>query len=150
MKKADKMSYEDLMQKCIDLAHIAKNRGDSPVGSIVAQGGTIISEGIEGGKTHGDITFHAEIEAIRSAAKALKTTDLSSCILVTTHEPCIMCSYVIRHHKIPLIVVGAGTGEIGGYSSAYPILLDKTITTWPDPPKIIAGILKWECSHLKN
>jgi len=132
------------------LAKIAKNRGDNPVGSILIQDGKIISEGIEGGKTRKDITFHAEIEAIRNAITTLGKTDLSDCIMVTTHEPCIMCSYVIRHHKIKQVIAGINTGEIGGYSSSFPLLLVKTIKTWSDPPQIIAGILEQACRELKS
>lgn len=150
MTMKEKANYEAYMRQCISLAEIAKARGDSPVGSVLVQNGNIISEGIEGGKTHKDITFHAEIEAIRNSVIALGKTDLSDCMLVTTHEPCIMCSYVIRHHKIKLIIVGVASGEIGGYSSSYPLLLDKTITKWASPPEIITGILEEECGALKN
>ena len=150
MTTQEKTKYEEYMRKCIYLAEIAKDRGDSPVGSILVQDGKIISEGIEGGKTHKDITFHAEIEVIRNATLALGKTNLSDCIMVTTHEPCIMCSYLIRHHKIKLIIVGVTTGEIGGYSSSFPLLLDKTINQWTDPPEIINGILERECSRLKS
>src|SRR5690348_18103391 len=101
----DIKEYESLMRRCIVLAKIAKQRGDSPVGSLIAKEGQIIAEGIEGSKTHKDLTFHAEIVAVRNAIANLKKTDLSDYIMVTTHEPCIMCSYVIRHHKIGLLVV---------------------------------------------
>jgi tRNA(adenine34) deaminase len=148
--KEDKRYYENLMRQCINLALIAKERGDSPVGSIVVKDGSAISEGIEGGKTHKDITFHAEIEAIRQARDVLNRSDLSDCILITTHEPCIMCSYVIRHHRIKQIIVGVSSGEVGGYSSALPLLLDRTVTTWVEPPKIISGILEQACKELKN
>lgn len=150
MTEKEKTYYEDLMRKCISLANVAKKRGDSPVGSILVKDEKIISEGIEGGKTHKDITFHAEIEAIRNAVKLLERTDLSDLVMVTTHEPCIMCSYVIRHHKIRLIIFGIATGEIGGYSSSLPLLLDKTITKWVEPPKIINGILEEECRELNK
>lgn len=136
------------MFNCIELAKVAQNRGDSPVGAILVKNGKIISEGIEGGKTHRDITFHAEIEAIRNAVNVLNKIDLSDCFMVTTHEPCIMCSYVIRHHKINLIVVGVTTGEIGGCSSKLPLLLDKSISKWVEPPKVITGILEEECKAL--
>ena len=145
MEQAD---YEGYMRKYLTLAQIAKARGDSLVGSILVQNGKIVGEGIEGGKTYQDITFHAEIEAIRNARTALGITDLSDCILVTTHEPCIMCSYVIRHHKIKLIIVGLSTGEIGGYSSALPVLLDRSISKWGEMPRIIEGILEEECRDL--
>lgn len=150
MPKMEQADYEGYMRKCLALAQIAKARGDSPVGSILVQNGKIVGEGIEGGKTYQDITFHAEIEAIRKARTALGKTDLSDCILVTTHEPCIMCSYVIRHHKIKLIIVGLSTGEIGGYSSALPLLMDRSISKWDEPPRIIEGILEEECRELNG
>ena len=135
--------------KCIELAIVAKDRGDSPVGSVIVKDSQIIAIGIEGGRTHQDVTFHAEIEAVRQATQFLQTTDLSACTLYTTHEPCIMCSYIIRHHKINRVVFGVTTGEIGGYSSRFPVLLDKTITKWGNPPEIIIGILENQCRELK-
>lgn len=143
------LNHEFYMKKCISLAQLAKQRGDSPVGSILVLDDRIIAEGIEGGKTHGNITYHAEIEAIRAGTKLLQTQDLSDCIMYTTHEPCIMCSYVIRHCRIRTVVVGVTTGEIGGFSSNFPVLVDKTIKRWSNPPVIISGILKEECRSLQ-
>lgn len=119
--------HEQYMQLCIELAKVAKRRGDNPVGSILVRNGEVIGEGIEGGKTHKDITYHAEIEAIRDATKKLDTQDFSSCILYTTHEPCIMCSYVIRQSKIATVVIGIATGDIGGFSSKLPVLIDTQV-----------------------
>ena len=150
MTSQQKSIHEDYMRRCISLAMIAKARGDSGVGSIIVRHEEIISEGIEGGKTYNDITFHAEIEAIRAATRLLQTSDLSDCILYTTHEPCIMCSYVIRHHKLNTIVVGVATGQIGGYSSNLPVLLDTTIRSWSKPPLIIDKILESECRDLNK
>lgn len=150
MTTPEKAYYEHLMRQCIALAHIAKERGDSPVGSILVKDGEVISEGIEGGRTQQDITYHAEIEAIRDARKNLGLEDMSDCILFTTHEPCIMCSYVIRHHKIKQVVVGVRTGEVGGFSSALPVLLDTTVTRWAEPPVIIDGILEQACMALST
>lgn len=150
MTSADQIDYENYMRECIRLANVAKDRGDTPVGSVIVQNGKIISEGIEGGKTHKDITFHAEIEAVRNAVIALGKRDLSDCIMVTTHEPCIMCSYVIRHHKIKQIIIGLTVPDVGGYSSAYPILKDTTITKWIPAPEIITGVLEAQCNQLKN
>jgi tRNA(adenine34) deaminase len=125
------------MQECIDLAQAAGQRGDSPVGSVIVKNGAIIGRGIEGGKTHKDITYHAEIEAVRQATTLLNSQDLSGCILYTTHEPCIMCSYVIRHSRIATIVMGLTSGEIGGFSSQYPLLTDTSISKWGKAPEII-------------
>lgn len=150
MNDAELIRHEFYMNICIALAKIAKQRGDSPVGSIIVKNGEIIGEGIEAGKTQNDITFHAEIEAIRHATKKLTKQDLSDCILYSTHEPCIMCSYVIRHTKISCIVTGLATGEIGGISSQLPLLVDKTITKWGQTPIVISGILEKQCADLHH
>jgi tRNA(adenine34) deaminase len=144
----EKQNHEFYMNKCIELAKIAKRNGDSPVGSILVKNGEIIGEGIEGGKTFKDITFHSEIEAVRNARILLETQDLSDCIMYTTHEPCIMCSYVIRHHQIKAIIIGLASGEIGGFSSVYPLLKDETIQKWNNPPQVLFGILEEECKQL--
>lgn len=150
MINTDLEQHESYMRRCISLAQIAKQWGESAVGSIIVQDGKIIGEGIEGGKENNDITFHAEIEAIRSATSHLNTADLSDCILYTTHEPCIMCSYIIRHTKIPIVVTGLNTGEIGGFSSQFPLLSDTSIQRWAAPPTLITGILEQECADLNN
>lgn len=142
------MNEEIYMRKCIELALIAKKRGDSPGGALIVRKGKIIGEGIEGGKTFSDITYHSEIEAIRQATEFLRVADLSDCELYTTHEPCIMCSYVIRHHKISHVFFGLATGEIGGVSSKLPVLSDTSVKRWGSPPKLTAGVLESECRKL--
>lgn len=148
MERKEKHGHEIYMRKCIDLARVARQRGDSPAGSILVRNEIIVAEGIEGGKTHNDITCHAEIEAIRKACDLLQTQNLSDCIMYTTHEPCIMCSYVIRHTGIPTIVFGIATGEIGGFSSRLPLLLDSTIKRWRNIPVIIKGVLEQNIREL--
>ncbi len=138
---------EAWMRRCIGLGRVAKLRGDAPVGALLARNGQVIAEGVEGGRTHRDITFHAEIEAIRQARRK-GVEDFSGCVLVTTHEPCIMCSYVIRHHRIPVVVFGLETGEIGGSSSGLPVLRDGTIVRWGTAPTVVPGVLSAECAAL--
>jgi tRNA(adenine34) deaminase len=142
------MAHDFFMNRCIELALLARDRGDSPVGSLLTKNNQIIAEGIEGGRTHRDITYHAEIEAIREAVRKLGNPDLSDCLMYTTVEPCIMCSYVIRHHRVNMVVIGLTTGEAGGLSSAYKILEDRTVAKWGEPPIIITGILESECKSL--
>lgn len=132
--------HEFFIKKCIELGKIAKDRGESPVGAILVKDGEIVAEGIESGKEKRDITCHAEIEAIRNLRQKSGISDLSGYTLYTTHEPCIMCSYVIRHHKISTIVWSTSSGDIGGYNSVYPILKDNTIKKWGDAPTVIEGI----------
>lgn len=148
VEKTELNNHEFYMRRCIALALQSKQRGDSPVGAVVVQNEKVVGEGLEGGKTHNDITYHAEIEAIRQATNSLQRQDLSDCVMYTTHEPCIMCSYVIRHTRIQAIVIGIKTGEIGGFSSHFPVLADQTIKRWGMVPQIITGVLEKDCLAL--
>lgn len=123
------------MQRCEALAAIAAGRQESPVGSVVVLDGNIIGEGIEAGKSTQDITCHAEVEAIRDAVRNYGK-DLSGATLYTTHEPCILCSYVIRHHRIGRVVIKKAVRYIGGATSVYPILMANDIPVWGEPPKV--------------
>ncbi len=150
MEPANTNPHDAFMRICIELAQKAKARGDSPVGALLVRNNEIIGKGVEGGKSNYDITFHAEMEAIRRASRLLMTQDLSGSILYTTHEPCIMCAYMIRHVKISTVVAGITSGEIGGFSSAYPLLKDTGIKKWDKPPGFISGVLEKECRALNN
>ncbi|WP_121965759.1 nucleoside deaminase [Myroides sp. N17-2] len=138
-------THEFYIRKCIELGMLAKRFGDSPVGAILVKEGQIVAEAIEAGKSKKDITCHAEIEVIRRFREENELIDLTGYTMYTTHEPCIMCAYVIRQHKISTVVWSISTGNIGGYSSAYPILKDNTIAKWGGEPVIVKGVLEEEC-----
>lgn len=138
------------MRRCIELARIAKQRGDTPVGSVVVLNDEIIGEGIEGLPTSLNITAHAEVFACQSAVERVGARQLIGASLYTTAEPCFMCSYVIRESAIALVAYGIETPEIGGVTSSRPILADKRIARWDAPPEIIAGLLKSECEDLRK
>lgn len=140
--------HEKFMQRCIELAKTAAYYGESPVGAILVKDRKIVAEGMEAVKNRRDVTCHAEIEAIRHFRGKDSATNLSGCILYTTHEPCLMCSYVIRHHKIGTVVWGIAPDETGGHSSAYDILQDTTIKKWGQPPKLITGVCETACMAL--
>ncbi|MEO1655957.1 MAG: nucleoside deaminase [Bacteroidota bacterium] len=142
--------HKKFMQKCLLLADKALQAGNSPVGSLLVENDQVLGQGMEAGFTKKDITYHAEIEAIRAAIKATGLKYFPNAILYTSHEPCIMCSYVIRHHRIGHIVMGLSVPEIGGASSDFPILQTTHISTWGPPPLIEKGILKAECELLNQ
>ncbi|MDX1908068.1 MAG: nucleoside deaminase [Bacteroidia bacterium] len=125
------------LDHCDRLALQAIALGNPPVGSVIIRAGQLIAEGIEAGKTHQDITYHAEIEAIRAAVRILGHTALADCQLYTSHEPCIMCAYVIRHHRIREVIIRHRVPHIGGVTSAYPILTATDIPIWGTPPGIV-------------
>ena len=123
---------------CELLAEEAAAKGDAPVGSIITKGDEIFAEAIEASKNKNDITCHAELEAIRLAVKKLKTNDLSGCVIYSTHEPCIMCSYAIRFYKIKKVVYQHAVNYLGGNSSSMPLLISKEVPpTWGKVPVIV-------------
>ncbi len=127
------------LQRCRELAAQAAQTGNAPVGAVVIRRGIMVGEGREATRPTGDITRHAEGEAIRDAVRQTGSTDLSDCSLYTTHEPCILCSYVIRHHRIGAVVFEATVPAVGGASSPYPILLADDVPGWAPPPGVWVG-----------
>jgi len=138
------------MKYCLNLGEQALEMGNPPVGAILVHKNEIIGEGIESGKSTGDITNHAEILAVRDAINKGHAEQLKEAKMYTTHEPCIMCSYLIRHHKILMIIYGISVDYIGGCTSKFNLLETESIPKWGSKPKIISGILKNECSKLSN
>lgn len=133
------------MRQCLRLAGNAKRNGKTGVGSIIVKDNKIISEGEEGAPELPRPLAHAELLAIAQASRLLGTTDLSDCILYTTVEPCVMCSYVIRNMRIGHVVIGTPTTGLGGVSSKYPILIADDIAAWGKPPAVVLNILEDEC-----
>jgi tRNA(adenine34) deaminase len=140
--------FEKYMQQCLGLAEIALQNGNPPVGAMIVFDDTVIGKGIESGKSTGDITNHAEILAIRDAINNGHSGNLYQVKMFTTHEPCIMCSYVIRHHKLSHIIYGSSVPFLGGATSTFNILGTEDVPKWGKKPLIIAGICAKECSEL--
>jgi tRNA(adenine34) deaminase len=138
------MTDEELMRQCLDLARVASEKGDSPVGSLIVQDGRIVARGIEAVKSRSDPTAHAEVEALRSACESLRTLDLSGSVLYTNVEPCWMCSYAIRQTRIARVVFGLRNEKVGGLSPKFRVLVDQELKL--PLPDIEAGVLHEECS----
>lgn len=142
--------HTDYMHQCLALARIALEANNPPVGSVIVFEGKVIGKGIESGRSTDDITNHAEILAVRDAiANGYKDVLRQSC-MYTTHEPCIMCSYVIRHHMIPDIVYGLAVPELGGATSPFAILSTQDVPKWGKPPRITSDVCMEECLALQK
>ena len=136
------------MQQCIDLAKIALQNGESPVGSVIIHQGKTIGRGIESGKACRDVTRHAEILAVRDAIQQGYGHLLGTASLYSTHEPCLMCSYVLRHHRIPRIIFGLAVPHIGGATSGFKVLQTEEVPNWGPVPEIILGVCREACLQL--
>lgn len=131
------MQDEKLMKRCFELADEAKKRGDTAVGSLIADAsGEIVAEASERNRTR-DLFAHAELLVIQQAIKIRQTNDLTGYQLFTTNEPCFLCSFAIRQTSIARVVFARKTFEIGGISSNYPILSANDVKNWKAAPEIV-------------
>jgi|CXWL01.1.fsa_nt_gi tRNA(adenine34) deaminase len=129
--------YRELMDRCFELAEEARTRGDTAVGSLLADtNGNVVTEASERNRTQ-DIFAHAEFLAILEAVKRLDTDDLAGYTLYTTNEPCFLCSYAIRRTSISCLIYARPISSIGGATSKYPILSAADIEQWRPPPEIM-------------
>ena len=116
------------------LAARAAAEGESPVGSVLVKDGQIIGEGYEKSRQLKDITRHAEVVAILDAVQ--NTGDIAGSVLYSNVEPCILCSYAIRHYKIAAVVFVNYSGELGGTRAPFNILTTRELHSWGQPPTI--------------
>lgn len=85
------MTKEELMRKALELSLRNVAEGGGPFGAVIARNGEIVATGVNRVTSNCDPTAHAEVSAIRAAAKVLGTFDLSGCEIYTSCEPCPMC-----------------------------------------------------------
>ncbi len=110
------------MQQALLQARVAEAAGEVPVGAVVVRDGEIISRGHNQPITTHDPSAHAEMVALRSAARLLGNYRLTDCSLYVTLEPCMMCSGAMFHARIREVVFGASdpkTGVAGGLLDLY-------------------------------
>ena len=142
--------YEKHMHRCLELARIARDRGDTPVGSVVVIDDVIVGEGIEELPAGNNVTGHAEVLACQAAVDSTGSRFLDGATLYSTAERCFMCSYVIRQCRIALVVYGVDSPDVGGVTSSRKILTDPQLSAWrPAPPRVIHGVLREACERLR-
>ncbi|MDO4937409.1 MAG: tRNA adenosine(34) deaminase TadA [Sutterellaceae bacterium] len=110
-----------VMEEAIRMAHVAKDKGEVPVGAVIVVDGNIVAAAGNETITRHDPTAHAEILAIRKAAAALGNERLTGATLYVTLEPCPMCAAAIAHARISRVVWGADDPNCGGMRSALDV-----------------------------
>jgi tRNA(adenine34) deaminase len=98
---------DDFMRRALELARRARDEGEVPVGAVVVVEGRIAGEGWNRPIAAADPTAHAEIQALRAAAGALRNYRLTGATLYVTLEPCDMCLGAMFHARIGRVVYGA-------------------------------------------
>jgi Cytosine/adenosine deaminases len=133
------------MQEAIRLARDAAERQEVPVGAIVVREGEILGRGGNSPISANDPTAHAEILAIRQAAKALGNYRLEGCTLYATLEPCVMCAGALVASRIQRLVFGARDLRFGGVRSKFRIADSDLLNHRVD---VVEGVLAVECVEL--
>lgn len=119
------MSHDYFVKQALNLAYHAAQSGEVPVGAVVVQAGVIVGEGWNQSIQLSDPTAHAEIIALRAAAKKLNNYRLKDCVMYVTLEPCVMCVGAMLHARLSKIVFGAHDPKTGAICSAFQLLEKK-------------------------
>lgn len=131
---------ERFMRRALQEAEAARDAGEIPVGAIVVAGDHIIARAHNLTETLSDVTAHAEMQAITSAANQLGGKYLTDCTLYVTLEPCVMCAGAIGWSQLRRVVYGA-SDEKRGFTKFAPKALHPKCT-------VTTGVLEEECRQL--
>lgn len=132
-------SDEYFMRKALDEAYAAFEKEEVPIGAVIVSKNKIIARGHNLTETLTDVTAHAEMQAITSAASYLGGKYLPECTLYVTLEPCVMCAGALYWSQIGKVIVGAGD-EKRGFRHSNVQLHPKTAIKF--------GVLENECAQL--
>ena len=130
------------MQAALALAAEAAAEGEVPVGAVVVCDGEIVGTGRNRREYGKNALYHAEIEAIGNACKALGGWRLHHCELYVTLEPCPMCAGAIINARIKTVIYGAHdpkAGSVGSVTNLFEM-------PYNHHPEVIAGVMEEECA----
>lgn len=133
------------MERALMQAKTAFRHGEVPVGAVVVKDGKVISRGYNRRESDRDPTAHAELIAMRRAAKKLNSWRLTGCTLYVTLEPCPMCSGVIINSRIDRVVFGAYDAKAGCCTTLYHLCSDERFN---HRAEILGGVNEDECGEI--
>jgi tRNA(adenine34) deaminase len=136
---------DELMRLAVAEATAAAVDGDVPVGAIVACEGHVVARGRNARERDQDPTAHAEILALRAAAKAEGSWHLEGCTLYVTLEPCAMCAGALVLSRIDRLVFGARDPKAGFVGSLGNLVRDERLN---HTVEVRGGVLEHECGDL--
>ena len=127
------------------MARSAECLGEVPVGAVVVCEGVIVGRGFNSPIGENDPTAHAEIAALRDAARHLENYRLPGCELFVTLEPCAMCAGAILHSRISRVIYGARDLKTGVHGSVVDLFAVERLNHHTE---VVGGVLADECSQL--
>lgn len=138
-------AHQYYMQEAYELAKLADQKNEVPIGAIVVYEGKIIGKGHNSSIEKSDPTAHAEIIAMREAGNYLSNYRLLNCTLYVTLEPCIMCAGAMVHARIKELIFAAYDPKAGAITNAFELFSDPSINhqiQWR------GGVKETQCSTL--
>ena len=144
------MNHESFMRLALEEAQRAADEGNVGVGSVIVRDGELIARGRNLVPVTKDPTAHAETVALREAAAALGTDDMTGCALYTTFEPCPMCCGALMNANIATLVMGGrpSADQTGWGDYTMERLLE--MSAWDDRMEVVTGILVDECMGIRQ
>ncbi len=139
------LSDEFYMREAMSLAQAAECLGEVPVGAVVVKDGQIVGRGFNSPIGEHDPTAHAEIAALRDAARNLGNYRLPGCTLYVTLEPCAMCAGAILHARIARVIYGARDAKTGVHGSVVDLFAVERLN---HHTSIEGGVLAAECGAM--
>jgi tRNA(adenine34) deaminase len=133
------------MREALKPARRAAGHGDVPIGAVVVKDGAVIARGRNRREKDSDPTAHAELVALRRAAKKLRSWRLDGCALYVTLEPCAMCAGAIVLARLPRLVYGAADPKAGFVDSLGNICRDHRLNHRVD---VVSGVLAADCGRI--
>jgi tRNA(adenine34) deaminase len=136
-------AHECFMRLAVAEARKAAAAGDIPVGAVIVRDGCVVGRGFNRTEAEGDPTMHAEMVAIREAAKTLRGWRLTGCRMYVTAEPCSMCAGACVLARLDAVYAGTHSPKSGAAGSVKNILCSDDLNH-----KLVyeTGILKEECA----
>jgi tRNA(adenine34) deaminase len=136
---------EHFMRLAIREAELALEHSDVPIGAVVVRDGEVIGAGRNERELRADPTAHAEILALREAARSMESWRLLDCVLYVTLEPCAMCAGAIVLARLPRVIVGTADPKAGAAGSVLNVLAEPRLN---HRPEVSGGLLEAECAAL--
>lgn len=138
--------WVDPMRAALEQARAALATGDVPIGAVVLDpGGEVVGSGRNVREAEADPTGHAEVVALRGAARARGEWRLEGCTLVVTLEPCTMCAGAAVLSRVERVVFGAFDDKAGAVGSLWDVVRDRRLN---HRPEVVSGVLAEESAAL--
>lgn len=139
------LSDQQFMSRALELARQAQASGEVPVGAVIVKNGAIVGEGWNQPISARDPTAHAEIIALRAAARTLDSYRLIDTTLYVTLEPCAMCAGAMVHARVKRLVFAASDPRAGASGSVFNITQHSALN---HRMEVEGGVLAVECGEL--